>query len=133
MKKISIKALGGYLVFALLIDLLQTAGAIYMIIRYNTYYNIDRTLARSEEKYYKICLLTEGEGIQPNLFFIVVMVYRMFYQMSFFETFGSLVQTVIKMFISCVKFLILTFIFVISFSALGHNLFNDIDDFSTKF
>ena len=61
------------------------------------------------------------------------MVYRMFYQMAFFEIFGALVQTVIKMFISCAKFLVLTFIFVVSFSALGHNLFNDIEEFSTIF
>ena len=136
MKKISIKALSGYLVFAFFIDLLQTVGAIYLIIRYNTDYNIDRTLSRSEEKYYKIFLSTEGEGIQPKVIFfllIVVLVYRMFYQMAFFEIFGALVQTVIKMFISCAKFLVLTFIFVVSFSTLGHNLFNDIEEFSTIF
>ena len=136
LKKISIKALSSYLIFAFFIDLLHVIGAIYLIVRYNTYYNIDRTLSRPEEKYYKIFISTEGEGIQPKVIFfllIVVMVYRMFYQMAFFETFGSLVQTVIKMFISCAKFLVLTFIFVLSFSALGHNLFNDIDDFSTIF
>ena len=87
MKKISINALSGYLIFAFFIDLLQVIGAIYLIVRYNTYYDINRTLSRSEEKYYKIFLSTEGEGIQPKvifILFIIVMVYRMFYQMAFF-------------------------------------------------
>ena len=135
-RKISTSALSINLSVAIVIDFVHTVGAIYLIIEYCTYYNISRTLSRSEEKYYKMFASTEDRGVQPKVIFaylVIVLVYRLLYQMIYFQTFGALVQIIIKMVGSCLKFLMLSFIFLVAFTILGHILFNDINEFQSIF
>ena len=135
-RKISIKALSANLTAAIIIDFIHWVGAIYLIVQYLASYDINRTLSRSEEKYYRMFASTESYGVQPKVIFVylvVVLIYRLLYQMVYFETFGALVQIIIKMIANCFKFLILSFMFLVAFTLLGHILFNDITEFSTIF
>ena len=77
-------------------------------------------------------LATEEKGVQPKVIFVylvITLVYRLLYYMIYFETFGALVQIIIKMVIYCFKFLVLSTLFLLAFSLLGHILFNDIEEF----
>ena len=135
-RKIGIKGLNNNLKGALFLDLIHFIGAIYLIIQYCTYYRIDRTLSRSEEKNYRMFLATQDAGVQTKVIFtylIIVIIYRMLFQMSYFETFGALVQIIAKMIIECFKFLVLSFFFLVTFTIIGHNLFYDISEFSSIF
>ena len=135
-RKISTSALSKILTAAILFDFVHAVGAIYLIVRYLTYYDISRTLSRSEEKYYKMFAATEAGGVQPKVIFaylVIVMMYRLLFQMVYFNTFGALVQIIIQMIVSCFKFLILSLIFLVAFTILGYILFNDIDQFKSIF
>ena len=135
-RRISIKALSYNLAAAIIIDFIHTVGAIYLIIQYWTYYNIDRTLTRPEEKYYKIFLSTETENFQPKTVFvylIIVIVYRMLFQLVYFKAFGPIVQIIIKMIAKCLVFLNLSLMFLFAFTMMAFILFNDIDEFSSIF
>ena len=135
-RKISTSALSKILTTAILIDFVHVVGAIYLIVRYLTYYDISRTLSRSEEKYYRMFEATEAGGVQPKVIFaylVIVMMYRLLFQMVYFNTFGALVQIIIQMIVSCFKFLILSLIFLVAFTILGYILFNDIDQFKSIF
>ena len=135
-RKIGIKGINANLGGAIFIDFIHFVGAIYLIVQYCTYYDINRTLSRSEEKYYRMFLSTESSGVQPKVIFtylIITLMYRMLYQMSYFETFGALVQIIVKMIFEWFKFLTLCFFFLVTFTIIGYNLFNDIPEFNTIF
>ena len=135
-RKISTSALSKILTAAILFDFVHTVGAIYLIVQYLTYYDISRTLSRSEEKYYRMFAATEAGGVQPKVIFaylVIVMMYRLLFQMVYFNAFGALVQIIIQMIVSCFKFLILSLIFLVAFTILGYILFNDIDQFKSIF
>ena len=135
-RRISIKALSYNLAAAIIIDFIHTVGAIYLIIQYWTYYNINRTLTRAEEKYYKMFLSTETGEVQPKnifVYLIIVIVYRMLYQLVYFKAFGPIVQIIIKMITKCFVFLILSLMFLFAFTLMGFILFYDINEFSSIF
>lgn len=126
------KALSANLTAAIIIDFVHFIGAIYLLVQYFTYYDVSRTLSRAEEKYYKMFASTEEKGVQPKVIFVylvIVLVYRLLYYMIYFETFGALVQIIIKMITFCFKFLVLSGLFLLAFSLFGHILFNDIEEF----
>ena len=115
-----------------MIDFIHTVGAIYLLVQYFTSFDISRTLSRPEEKYYRMFLATEDKGVQPKVIFVylvITLVYRLLYYMIYFETFGALVQIIIKMIAFCFNFLALSTLFLLAFSLLGHILFNDIEEF----
>ena len=81
-------------------------------------------------------LSTEAGGVQPKVIFvylILVVMYRILYQMAYFKTFGPIVQIIIKMIANCFVFLIISLMFLISFTIMGYVLFYDIAEFSTIF
>ena len=79
---------------------------------------------------------TEAGGVQPKVIFaylVIVMMYRLLFQMVYFNTFCALVQIIIQMNVSCFKFLVLSLILLVAFTILGYILFNDIDQFKSIF
>lgn len=131
-RKISIKALSTNLVYAFLFDTVQAALAIYLIVKYAGSYSIDRTLSRGEEKYYRMFLATEDGGLHPKTIFVylvIIMIYRMLFQMVYFENFGALVMIIVKMVDKSFRFLVISTLFLLGFSLIGNTLFNDLTEF----
>lgn len=99
-RKISVKVVGANMLSSTFIDLVHFIGAIYLLVRYFTHFDISRTLTRPEEKYYKMFLSTEENGVQPKVIFVylvITVLNRLLYYMVYFDTFGALIQIILKM------------------------------------
>ena len=97
---ISLKLLSPNFMLLITANLVHFIIAINFIYVYFTHYNIDRTLTRPEEKYYKMMMSTFNDTVGSYTIINFLVFYlggRMMYQFVYFETFGVLVQIVIKM------------------------------------
>ena len=133
-RRISIKALSSNFALLFVLDLVYAGFAIYLIIRFSLYYNVDRTLSRYEEKYYAMFLETKTNNLQPMHWFwyiVCVLIFRILYQQIYFGELGALVQIIIKMVVKVVRFLFIYFTIMLAFSLVGYGLFYDIDNYST--
>ena len=137
-RKISIKNLSKNFLVLFLLDLANTALAIYLIIKFVFYYNIDRILTRPEEKYYRMLQEIESNTLQPMHWFIYciwILVIRVFHILIYFDEFalGVLILIIVKMAIKVLKFLVLYFTIILAFSFVGYGMFYDIEEYSTIF
>ena len=137
-RKISIKALSKRFLLLFLLDLAHSVLSIYLITKFVLNYNIERTLTRPEEKYYRMLLEIESDTLQPMhwfWYFIWVLIIRLFHMLIYFDEygFGILIQTIVKMAIKVIRFLVLYFTIILAFSFVGYGLFYDIEDYSSLF
>ena len=135
-RKISIKALSKSMLFLFILDLVYSGLAIYWVIKFIYFYNIDRSLSRSEEKYYRMLLEIETNKLQPMhwfMYFIWVLIVRLFHYLIYFDEvgFSVLIEIMVKMTIKVFRFLVLFFIIILAFSFVGYGLFYDVEDYST--
>ena len=117
-------------------DLVYSWLAVYWVIKFIYFYNIDRSLSRSEEKYYRMLLEIETNRLQPMhwfMYFIWVLTLRLFHYLIYFDEygFGILIKIMIKMTIKVFRFLVLYFVIILIFSFVGYGLFYDVEDYST--
>ena len=133
-RRISIKALSPNVLLLILLDLVYAWFAIYLVIKFIFYYNIDRNLTRFEEKYYAMYLEIKTNSLEPMhcLSYIVwVLIFRFLYQQIYFGERGALVQIVIKMVAKIVNFLFIYFTIMLAFSLVGFGLFYDVTELSS--
>ena len=64
-RRISIKALSPNVLMLILLDLVYAWFAIYLLIKFIFYYNIDRNSIRFEEKYYAMYLEIKTNNLEP--------------------------------------------------------------------
>ena len=131
---ISIKMLSPNFMLVISADIVHWVFAIYFVIAYFSKYNINRTLVRSEEKYYRMMLSTYDDSIGTPVmynYYLWLLAARILYQFVYFSSFAVLVQIIIKMMLNAVKFLFICLIFIVVFTILANVLFYDISNYST--
>ena len=123
---ISLKLLSPNFMLLITANFIHFILAINFIYVYFTQYNIDRTLTRSEEKYYKMMMSTFEDSVGSYTVFNFLVFYlggRILYQFVYFEMFGVLVQIVIKMIFNAVKFLFFCLLFILFFTIVANIMY----------
>lgn len=131
---ISLKLLSPNFVLLITVNAVHFILSIYFIIVYFTNYNTDRTLARSEEKYYKMMMSTFNDTVGSCVIYAFLIFYlggRILYQLVYFEAFGVLVQIIIKMILNALKFLLICLLFIFLFSIVAYFTFYDLQNYGT--
>ena len=131
---ISLKLLSPNFMLLITANFVHFLLAINFIYVYFTQYNIDRTLTRSEEKYYKMMMSTFEDSVGSYTVFNFLVFYlggRILFQFVYFEMFGVLVQIVIKMIFNAVKFLFFCLLFVIFFSIVANIMYFDLSNYAS--